>query len=145
MAKGYPDFYGQQTFPKHGPIVSNKFGPANVLGGARVVLNTVLGKGLILGGYLFTADGIDLWNTEFYLTIDGGTLTNLIAEEMFRRKQFSSDTGPFYLIDYDESDDHCALSFSPGLTFESDFTFEIAHGIPGGVIVTSELYYTRIL
>ena len=145
MAKGYPDFYGQQTFPKHGPILNNKFGPANVLGGARVELNNIAGKGLILGGYLWTTAGIDLWQTEGYLTVDGSTLTTLIAEDMYWRNQFSSDTGPFYLTYYNESAGQLAWAFSPGLTFESEFIFEIAHGIVAGVFVTSEIYYTQIL
>ena len=145
MAKGYPDFYGQQTFPKHGPIVNHKFGPANVLGGARVELHNIPGKGLILGGYLHTAVGIDLWQTEGYLTVDGTTLTSLIAEEMLWNKLFSSDAAPFYLTNYDEIAEQADFAFSPGLTFESDFIFEIAHGIVAGIFITSEIYYTRIL
>ena len=145
MAKGYPDFYGMQTFPKHGPVTDSTVDPLVVASDGDVTIHNIAGKGVIKGGFLRCGGELDGWSTDFILTVDGSTITAITGLQLWGAEVFSADCGAFYLVDYNDPLRVIGLAFSPGITFDSQFLFQIHHREGANRNIYSTLYYTRIL
>ena len=141
MASGLPDF-GLGVRPQFGAAESAS-GTTTVTASDWTTLATILGKGMLYGGFL----GFNYTSTQraslVRLVIDGNLLLNKSFQVMNALSLTEPRTHPLSLLKFDDTEFIYCVGFSYGLTFEQSLvlqyfeeygttpavTFNIVHGI----------------
>ena len=146
MAKGYPDFFGFSTFPWYGTTARDYADLGPLATGAEHVINSLVGRGCVLGGTAYIMGGNPLHiDLSCRLYIDGllvfdETIFNLHYYNMQRNLD-----SLVYLLYYAQGLQVAYVSISTNLTYMSSFDFRIYNNIGAGINVESSLYHTIIL
>ena len=75
MARGYPDFFGYQTFFSYGTPVAEIVSPLTIVAGATGDPLSLTGKGRSYGGFMtFTAKAADVGLFTIEVIVDGNSL-----------------------------------------------------------------------
>ena len=120
MARGYPDFYGQEIFPKYGLPVDEVKASAIIVSGNWETVFNIIGKGRTYGGWIRLTGILDIWTTSLIrVIIDDVTFTLLTPEMELNYNTHSKPAHPFSLTRYQRTD----LSYNVAWTGEKDWTF----------------------
>ena len=145
MAKGYPDFYGMQIFPKHGPVVDDTQSPLDIPNNVWTTIHEITGKGLIVGGSAWFLEDLIEIDTTFRLTLDDNVNTEVSVLNMVDYAMDSPLDAPIFLQHYEGYEGQIKIGYAPGITFDINYKIEAYITNPGDTVAHSVLHYTRIL
>jgi hypothetical protein len=143
MARGYPDFFGQQSFPGYGVVQRDVDSQAGIAAGATVVVNDIIAKGKILCGQIrcypvLASDSIELIVTVDDVKIFDYTMSELLyvshgdSQQILDLKYYGTDKLNYQLF------------WRVDLTFNRRFTFSVKNNTAGIMSVYSDLCYYLI-
>lgn len=143
MPRGYPDYFGQQMFPKYGGAkFTSKYKVITTSGNVEVL--AISGKGRIYGGYMYTKDPDSTKNDRFRLRIDGETIPAPDFEALLSYGHISTTDTLLYIIYYDELTPKYVVGLKNNITFDYDFAVLYNKTSANDVTVEVNVYYTLI-
>jgi len=151
MARGYPDFYGQETVPKYGsPNVATK-GATPLATGNWGEVFSILGKGRTYGGYIYIFSTNDIRLTgSIRVTIDDEVFTLTTANIDMAYGLYQSNNAPVTLIMYYYNVTPVATSYyvawavNKDWTFTKSFKIEVFNGCGINATFRGQLYWSLV-
>jgi len=125
MARGYPDFFGTQTFPYMGPGVVQLVDAGAVASLTENIISTIPGKGEFYSGYMLIT-GAAAINGISRIYIDGVAASSLVISEGLERGIFPCSNDVQVLSCYNPEAVRYVILYLKQLTFGTQFriTFE---------------------
>jgi len=147
MARGYPDFFGYQTFYSYGTPIAEVNDPLIVVAGAVGDPIDLTGKGRSYGGYLsWAVKAADIGLFTVDVIIDGNSLTPFNIPNAWGSGAYQNDSY-FFKIDgfYFDTDYYLLASFIPnwswGQTLKVRFDLTAC---ANNISVYAYLYWARV-
>lgn len=105
---------------------------------------SILGKGVVYGGYISTT-GPGIKNLDYVIvTIDGVTITEVNYITLISYNIVGPWDDLLHILYYDDVTWRYAMGYMPGITFETGFKVEYVSKGPIGATVHSRLIYALI-
>ena len=146
MARGYPDFYGQQIFPKYGTPTSDFVVLLNCPNGATTQAFSINGPGRTYGGSLHFFSTNNSPNfVQLAVTIDGVLYNTYSLLRLLERNYTQRGDYFVQLLQYDAGDDEYELAFLPDFTFYTSITVSVINNCGAALLVTGELLVSLML
>jgi len=146
MAKGYPDFFGFSTFPWYGTTARDYADLGPLATGAEHVINSLVGRGCVLGGTAFIFTGAPMGDDlSCRLYIDGALVFDEPMSYLYHYNMQRNLDSLVYLLYYAQGLQVAFVSISTNLTYMTSFDFRIYNNTGAGMNVESSLYHTTIL
>lgn len=143
MARGYPDYFGQSIFPAKGAYTKNA-GSNAVNTDAEFTLRTVLGQGVLFGGYFNSTDADMHKDDQVNLYVDGNRVTIGILSFLFDNKIWRPNESPIYITCYDEITPQYAIGISSGIVFTTSLHLKFTRKTAVDRTVNCGLFYSLL-
>lgn len=145
MARGFPDFFGQNIFLVHGAFTEDHFASAAVVNLIPTIMHDITGKGIIRGGhghaYSDTADGDAIIRIHAY--IDGSASILLFHFEPTTRQVYEVETKFCKLVFANYTDSYVRWQFINEIPFTLRCRITITPVFTTGAVhAGSEVYYS---
>lgn len=141
MAKGYPDFFGFQTFPQYGVPAFGADDTVMVAAGDTASVFVLTCKGRISGGYIFLSGAVEPSDLVLKIYVDGDLTETTRPHTINSRGIYRPGLGFLYMVSYRPETDAFLLGLTTDLTFV--YSYEITLTNDGGVAeaVSHFVYY----
>lgn len=143
MPRGYPDYFGQQMFPKYGALKSISDYHSSSGSGEKTLVN-INGKGIVFGGRIWVLSS-DARNYDIIrMYIDGESSFSMAMSHMNLYDVDYNSQLPVFLIYYDELNPRYEIGIRSGITFDSNFKLTYYQSNPTAFSIFYDFYYTLI-
>lgn len=130
--------------PKYGALTLAYF-TGLISAVSMVTLYTISGKGMIYGGFVFSASTIASHSSDgIYCIVDGFALQAFSFLDQNNREFNSNWTDMMYIKKFDDINWKYSLCFSHGITFESQIQIKYYNSQVSNTAVESYLYFSAI-
>lgn len=143
MARGFPDWFGQNFYPVRGTTY-RATGSVEVSGGGFMTVATVPGKGMTLGGFMYTSYPGSLETDLFAIRIDGTVIAGSRHVNMYTWGLFPPAQYSLTLTRFDNKTPYYAVNILDGLLFEQEFALEYSALDTDLRAIVYELNYTMV-
>lgn len=143
MARGYPDFFGQQQFPSYGPFTILE-GNTLCTAGAFTDIFEIVGKGRLYTAVFFTIEAVVSGDPQFKLTIDDFTISFAGNSLLRNYGIFEQANDLITLLYYDKPNQDYCWQIKEGLTFGQSLKLS---GFPNSVddmLITYRVSYGNV-
>ena len=144
MAKGYPDYFGQSVWPKHGSMRTDDELVGVIAGLDTETILLATGLGVLHGATIFINSTVLPAGIEFILTVDGIIVYQNFLLRIF---QYFRDTPADIIIsctEYDIENGSYSVVINGGISFISSFRVQIHNWGGANINDTAEIYYYHV-
>lgn len=141
MARGYPDYFGQNAFPTRGAYTKNS--------GQNIIAQTedrelrgVIASGVLFGGYLNSSDADMDKEDIVILLVDDVEISRFNFEFLFDNNLWRPEKSPVYIETYDTITPKYGVGFSPNIVFTSKLMLSYAAKDVNARTVNCGLFYS---
>lgn len=119
MASGHSDWYGLPIFPRYGAATLTSW-DENCPAGELTTIKTIIGKGVVYGGYNYLEGGVSHREDVFYFRVDNTTIAAWTHEWMRDKGFFFPDNQITNLILYDDVNFKYGVGIAKFISFEAN-------------------------
>lgn len=145
MPQGYPDFFGQQQFPKFGPYNEHIRLVTEIANTVKATVFNLEAKAFIYSLYLQISNLPALDPVDVLLTIDGDSLLSHTLETLFERNWCVQHGYPLIISRWDVVAKDLSFVGASGITISSSFKLELDNDTGGDIFIDGAIHYAKVI
>lgn len=145
MARGYPDFFGHNLFPKYGLLGKQDEQSTLIANGATGTIFTLSQKGVVYGGWInCVLSAGNPSNLTVYFNIDTAEMTMMNPYIVMGNGMFKPGYSLYHILFYDTVQNKVILGMPQGATFGTLFEVKIKNASGANLDIDGELFHYHI-